>query len=158
MAPEQAAEFAARPGAADAVAVRRWDDEAKHPDAATPPFEHFLPLLTGLLRGWPGGTGHPCPVPPGARSPPVHGARVPLGEAVTSQRRRIPVSGRKNRVTAMTGGSLTAVLNPGQLCTGDPLPGRPEADVAPGATARQPPPLKLPPTHPRRRGLDSCGA
>ncbi|MEU4098412.1 hypothetical protein [Streptomyces sp. NPDC026673] len=51
MTPEQAAEFAALPGAADAVAVRRWDEEAKDPDAVTPPFEHFLPLLTALLRG-----------------------------------------------------------------------------------------------------------
>ena len=51
MTPEQAAEFAALPGAADAVAVRRWDDEAKDPDAVTPPFEHFLPMLTALLRG-----------------------------------------------------------------------------------------------------------
>ncbi|MGV9563787.1 2-trimethylaminoethylphosphonate dioxygenase [Streptomyces sp. NPDC003480] len=51
MTPAQAAEFAALAGAADAVAVRRWDDEAKDPDAVTPPFEHFLPLLTALLRG-----------------------------------------------------------------------------------------------------------
>jgi phosphonate degradation associated HDIG domain protein len=34
--------FIARPGAADAVRVRIWDDRAKTPDAATPPFEHFL--------------------------------------------------------------------------------------------------------------------
>ncbi|MFC4035695.1 TauD/TfdA family dioxygenase [Streptomyces polygonati] len=47
----QAAEFAALPGAADAVAVRRWDEEAKEPAAVTPPFEHFLPLLAALLRG-----------------------------------------------------------------------------------------------------------
>ncbi|MFE9868018.1 TauD/TfdA family dioxygenase [Streptomyces sp. NPDC005506] len=51
MSPAQVAQFAALPGAADAVAVRRWDDEAKDPDAPTPPFEHFLPLLTALLRG-----------------------------------------------------------------------------------------------------------
>ncbi|MFJ5534858.1 TauD/TfdA family dioxygenase [Streptomyces sp. NPDC093261] len=51
MTTAQAAEFAALAGAADAVAVRRWDDEAKDPDAVTPPFEHFLPLLTALLRG-----------------------------------------------------------------------------------------------------------
>ncbi|MEV6028118.1 TauD/TfdA family dioxygenase [Streptomyces sp. NPDC052036] len=51
MTPAQAARFAALPGAADAVAVRRWDDEAKDPDDVTPPFEHFLPLLTALLRG-----------------------------------------------------------------------------------------------------------
>ncbi|MYS23050.1 DUF971 domain-containing protein [Streptomyces sp. SID4948] len=51
MTPAQAAAFAALPGAANAVAVRRWDEEAKDADAATPPFEHFLPLLTALLRG-----------------------------------------------------------------------------------------------------------
>ncbi|MEU1618340.1 TauD/TfdA family dioxygenase [Streptomyces sp. NPDC005722] len=51
MTPRQAAEFAGLPGAADAVAVRRWDEEAKDPDAVTPPFEHFVPLLASLLRG-----------------------------------------------------------------------------------------------------------
>ncbi|MET8966322.1 TauD/TfdA family dioxygenase [Streptomyces sp. NPDC004074] len=51
MTAEQAAEFAALPGAADAVAVRRWDEEAKDPNADTPPFEYFLPLLTALARG-----------------------------------------------------------------------------------------------------------
>ncbi|WP_327424497.1 TauD/TfdA family dioxygenase [Streptomyces sp. NBC_01230] len=50
MTPAQVAQFAALPGAADAVAIRRWDDEAKDPDAPTPLFEHFLPLLTALLR------------------------------------------------------------------------------------------------------------
>ncbi|GAA1261565.1 hypothetical protein GCM10009665_59110 [Kitasatospora nipponensis] len=49
MTPAQAAEFAALPGAEDAVAVRRWDDRAKETDAATPPFEHFRPLLAALL-------------------------------------------------------------------------------------------------------------
>lgn len=51
MSPEQAAVFAALPGAADAVAVRRWDEAAKDPEAFTPPFEHFVPLLTALVRG-----------------------------------------------------------------------------------------------------------
>lgn len=51
MTPRQAAEFAGLPGAADAVAVRRWDEEAKDPEAATPSFEHFLPLLDALMRG-----------------------------------------------------------------------------------------------------------
>lgn len=51
MTPDQAAEFAALPGAGDAVAVRRWDEDAKDPDVPTPSFEHFLPLLTALLRG-----------------------------------------------------------------------------------------------------------
>jgi len=34
--------------AADAVAVRRWDDLAKDPTAATPPFDDFRPLLRRL--------------------------------------------------------------------------------------------------------------
>lgn len=36
------AAFIARPGAADAVRVRIWDDLAKAADAATPPLSHFL--------------------------------------------------------------------------------------------------------------------
>jgi gamma-butyrobetaine dioxygenase len=54
MAPEQAAAFEALPYARDAVAVRRWDDEAKDPAVTPPAFGHFAPLLTALLRG---GTG-----------------------------------------------------------------------------------------------------
>ncbi|WP_329490060.1 TauD/TfdA family dioxygenase [Kitasatospora sp. NBC_01246] len=50
MGAEQAAAFAALPGAADAVAVRRWDEQAKDPDAETPGFEHFRPLLAALMR------------------------------------------------------------------------------------------------------------
>ncbi|MEU6235467.1 TauD/TfdA family dioxygenase [Kitasatospora sp. NPDC047058] len=46
----QAAAFAALPGAADAVAVRRWDERAKAAGAATPGFEHFRPLLAALMR------------------------------------------------------------------------------------------------------------
>lgn len=34
--------FIARPGAADAVRVRVWDDLAKAADAVTPPLSHFL--------------------------------------------------------------------------------------------------------------------
>jgi gamma-butyrobetaine dioxygenase len=49
MHPDEAAAFAASPFAADACQVRRWDDEAKVPDAPTPEFEHFVPVLTGLL-------------------------------------------------------------------------------------------------------------
>jgi gamma-butyrobetaine dioxygenase len=47
---DEQADFAARPYATDACQVRRWDDEAKEPDAVTPPFEHFVPVLTSLLR------------------------------------------------------------------------------------------------------------
>jgi phosphonate degradation associated HDIG domain protein len=47
---DEAAEFAASPFAADACQVRRWDDAAKDPDAPAPGFEHFAPVLAGLLR------------------------------------------------------------------------------------------------------------
>jgi phosphonate degradation associated HDIG domain protein len=39
---EQAASFIARPGAADAVQLRLWDDLAKVEGAVTPPLQHFL--------------------------------------------------------------------------------------------------------------------
>jgi hypothetical protein len=48
--PEQTAAFEALPFARDAVAVRRWDDEAKDPAVAPPAFAHFGPLLGGLIR------------------------------------------------------------------------------------------------------------
>lgn len=37
MTPDEARRFAAQPWAGDAVQVRRWDDAAKDPSAATPP-------------------------------------------------------------------------------------------------------------------------
>jgi gamma-butyrobetaine dioxygenase len=43
------AEFAASPYAAAAVQVRRWDDQAKDPQAQAPDFGHFRPLLEDLL-------------------------------------------------------------------------------------------------------------
>jgi gamma-butyrobetaine dioxygenase len=43
-------EFAASPYARDACRLRRWDDAAKAPDVAAPPFEHFRPLLSGLVK------------------------------------------------------------------------------------------------------------
>ncbi|HKR68787.1 MAG TPA: HD domain-containing protein [Streptosporangiaceae bacterium] len=43
-------DFAVSPYSQDACRLRRWDDAAKDPDAATPPFEHFRPLLSGLVR------------------------------------------------------------------------------------------------------------
>ena len=46
----RAREFEALPYAADAVAVRRWDDQAKAPAVAVPDFGYFVPLLEGLLR------------------------------------------------------------------------------------------------------------
>jgi len=43
--------FEALPFSRDAVAVRRWDDQAKDPAVTPPPFAHFAPLLEGLARG-----------------------------------------------------------------------------------------------------------
>lgn len=57
MTPAEAREFGALPYAADAVAVRRWDDQAKDPSAAAPGFAHFRPLLEALLSAGPGGAG-----------------------------------------------------------------------------------------------------
>jgi gamma-butyrobetaine dioxygenase len=45
----EAAAFAAGPWAADAVAVRRWDDAAKDPAADVPGFGSYRPLLEDLL-------------------------------------------------------------------------------------------------------------
>jgi gamma-butyrobetaine dioxygenase len=55
MREHEAAEFAAKPFAGDACRVRRWDDDAKVPDAPTPEFTHFAPLLAGLVRSVPKG-------------------------------------------------------------------------------------------------------
>jgi phosphonate degradation associated HDIG domain protein len=44
-----AREFEALPYAADAIAVRRWDEQAKDPAAITPGFGHFRDLLQALL-------------------------------------------------------------------------------------------------------------
>ena len=49
MSDEEVAEFEANPYHRDAVAVRRWDDEAKDPDAATPDYAEFVPILTKLV-------------------------------------------------------------------------------------------------------------
>jgi len=48
MTPEQVTAFEALPCARDAVAVRRWDDEAKDPAVTPPEFAHFAALLTSL--------------------------------------------------------------------------------------------------------------
>ncbi|MEX0808579.1 MAG: phosphonate degradation HD-domain oxygenase [Dongiaceae bacterium] len=45
-----AAEFAARAGAASAIRLRQLDDEGKDPAMATPPLEHFRPLVEALAR------------------------------------------------------------------------------------------------------------
>lgn len=54
MTPEQATAFEALPYARDAVAVRRWDDEAKDPAVTPPEFVYFAALLTSLTES---GTG-----------------------------------------------------------------------------------------------------
>ena len=53
MTPEQATAFAALPFSHDAVAVRRWDDEAKDPSVTPPEFRHFEALLQALLEPGP---------------------------------------------------------------------------------------------------------
>jgi phosphonate degradation associated HDIG domain protein len=45
MSSEEAGAFARKPYAAEAVALRRWDDLAKVPGAVTPPLEHFRPTV-----------------------------------------------------------------------------------------------------------------
>jgi gamma-butyrobetaine dioxygenase len=47
---DELGDFAASPHAEAACRLRRWDDAAKDPDVTTPPFDHFRPLLTRLLR------------------------------------------------------------------------------------------------------------
>ena len=48
MSAAEARGFEELPYAADAVAVRRWDDQAKNPEAIAPDLGHFLPLLNRL--------------------------------------------------------------------------------------------------------------
>ena len=49
MTEAEASEFEALTYANDAVAVRRWDDQAKDPSADVPDFDHYRPLLESLL-------------------------------------------------------------------------------------------------------------
>lgn len=48
MQPSEAAAFSTRPHAMSAIALRRYDDEAKIVDLATPTFDYFLPRLVAL--------------------------------------------------------------------------------------------------------------
>lgn len=48
--PDEAEAFCASPHAEAAVALRRWDDEAKVPGLLTPPLEHYLPILQRICR------------------------------------------------------------------------------------------------------------
>jgi predicted HD phosphohydrolase len=47
---QQAQAFIAAPGAAEAVQLRRWDDEAKAAGLATPDLAHFLARAQRCLR------------------------------------------------------------------------------------------------------------
>jgi gamma-butyrobetaine dioxygenase len=49
MTAEEAAEFEVLPHARAAVAVRRWDDQAKDPAVEPPEFAHFAGLLGALV-------------------------------------------------------------------------------------------------------------
>lgn len=53
MTGEQVHAFEAEPYHADAVALRRWDDQAKDATVRTPGFDHFRPLLHALLTSRP---------------------------------------------------------------------------------------------------------
>lgn len=46
----EAQAFAAVPHAETAIALRRWDDAAKDPDAATPPLSHFRGAVAACLK------------------------------------------------------------------------------------------------------------
>lgn len=46
----EAAAFIAQPHAQDALAVRRWDEQAKDPEAATPGLEHYRPCIEASIR------------------------------------------------------------------------------------------------------------
>ena len=50
MTADEAAQFAADPCAEQAVRLRRWDEQAKDPDAVVPGFDHYAPVLVGLAR------------------------------------------------------------------------------------------------------------
>jgi gamma-butyrobetaine dioxygenase len=50
MSAAETAAFEALSFAQDAVALRRWDDDAKDPDAPTPDLGSFSPLIAGLIR------------------------------------------------------------------------------------------------------------
>jgi gamma-butyrobetaine dioxygenase len=50
MTAAEVAAFEALPFSRDAVAVRRWDDQAKDTVVTSPRFAHFAPLIEGLVR------------------------------------------------------------------------------------------------------------
>lgn len=50
MSPDEAAAFEREPGFADAIRLRRYDDEGKRKDWRVPPLESYRPLLEALAR------------------------------------------------------------------------------------------------------------
>lgn len=50
MRPDEREAFAARPHAADAIALRRWDDLAKEPGRPTPSLDYYLALLAEVVQ------------------------------------------------------------------------------------------------------------
>jgi phosphonate degradation associated HDIG domain protein len=48
--PEQVRDFRLNPHAESAVALRRWDEEAKIPDLKTPDLEHYRPCLEAVYH------------------------------------------------------------------------------------------------------------
>lgn len=50
LSPEEAADFLHTPFATDAIALRRWDDQAKIRGTLTPPLEHFLDIAEGIAQ------------------------------------------------------------------------------------------------------------
>ena len=50
MSAAESERFAAGPFAQQAVALRRWDEAAKDPEAEVPGFEHYRDLLAALVR------------------------------------------------------------------------------------------------------------
>jgi gamma-butyrobetaine dioxygenase len=51
MTPDECAAFEAEPYSGDAVRLRRYDDDAKRPDASMPALSEYRPLLTSIARG-----------------------------------------------------------------------------------------------------------
>lgn len=62
----EAAAFEQRPGWADAVRLRRWDDEAKVPGAVTPSLDDLLPVVERVSRSRRAPTSLPETSLPGA--------------------------------------------------------------------------------------------
>jgi gamma-butyrobetaine dioxygenase len=49
MDPDEASAYEALPFYESSLVVRRWDDQAKDPNLATPPLAHYLPVLREVL-------------------------------------------------------------------------------------------------------------